>query len=282
MHIGSLYSALASYLQARSKNGKWLLRIDDLDTPRNVPGAAETIIKTLEHFGLNWDDNIHYQSQQIECYQAALDLLDRLKLLYPCICSRKSLNQYHKDHPEEKPSYPGFCRNKSINRNEAHALRIRVGNKECSFTDALQGQINQNLALQPGDFIIKRRDHIFAYQLAVVVDDQKQQVTEVVRGYDLLNSTANQIYLQQLLKYSKPTYMHVPVIVDQLGNKLSKQYGAKAVDEHSSVAILYSLLGLLRQNPPKEMHRASVSEILNWAIPNWNPEPLKKVVQLNA
>lgn len=282
MHTGSLYSALASYLQARSKKGKWLLRIDDLDTPRNVPGAADSIIKTLDNFGLYWDDEIFYQSHQIERYQAALDKLDKLNLLYPCICSRKSLNRYHNDHPEKKPAYPGFCRNKRINREEAHALRIRVADKVCSFTDALQGETYHNLALLPGDFIIKRRDHIIAYQLAVVVDDQEQQVTEVVRGFDLLNSTGNQIYLQKLLNFSNPTYLHVPIIVDQLGYKLSKQYGAKPVDEHSPAAILCSLLGLLKQNPPRELSRTSVSEILNWAILNWNPDSLKKIVQLNA
>lgn len=282
MHIGSLYSALASFLQARSKNGKWLLRIDDLDTPRNVPGAADTIIKTLEHFGLHWDDSILYQSQQIDSYKAALDTLDQFNRLYPCICSRKSLTQYHKDHPEKKSAYPGFCRNKTINGSQPHALRIRVEDSYCSFSDALQGTFSQNLAQQTGDFIVKRRDHIIAYQLAVIVDDQEQQVTEVVRGYDILDSTAKQIYLQQLLNFPTPTYMHIPVIVDQLGYKLSKQYGAKPVDAHTPVAILYTLLGLLKQNPPKELNQASVTELLNWALLNWNPDPLKKIVQLYA
>ena len=267
---------MASFLQARSKQGKWLLRIDDLDTPRNVAGATEQILRTLEIFGLNWDDSILYQSLNSDSYQAALDDLAQQNLLYPCICSRKTLYQYHQRNPTA-PAYPGLCRNRRITSDTPHSLRIKTEDKEISFLDGLQNQIHQNLALEHGDFILKRKDRIIAYQLSVVVDEHTQGITEVVRGVDLMDSTPKQIFLQQQLGYKIPKYMHVPVIIDQLGNKLSKQTFAQAIDDKNPQQTLYKTLSLLKQNPPIDLQTAPVATQLSWAIEHWNPEILKKI-----
>ena len=276
MHFGSLCTALASFLQARSKQGKWLLRIDDLDTPRNVAGATEQILRTLEIFGLNWDDCILYQSLNSDSYQAALDDLEQQNLLYPCICSRRTLSQYRHNNPAA-PAYPGLCRNRQITPDTPYSLRIKTEDKEISFQDGLQNQIHQNLALEHGDFILKRKDRIIAYQLSVVVDEHAQGITEVVRGVDLIDSTPKQIFLQQQLGYKTPKYMHVPVIIDQLGYKLSKQTFAQAIDENFPEQTLYKTLSLLKQNPPVDLQTAPIATQLNWAIEHWNPESLKKI-----
>lgn len=276
MHFGSLFSALASFLQARSQNGTWLLRIDDLDTPRNVSGAADNILKTLEHFGLHWDGSILYQSRNTEAYFHALETLDQVGLLYPCTCSRQKLSQYRKNHPD-RSGYPGICRNKPLDRSIPHALRIKTSDTLISLEDALQGRSSHQMADQHGDFIVKRRDRIIAYQLAVVVDDRIQQITEVVRGFDLLESTPKQIFLQQLLDYNTPGYMHVPVITDREGSKLSKQTFARAVDIKKPEKVLFELLLLMNQKPPEELESITVNEIISWAIKNWNSDALKNI-----
>ena len=276
LHLGSLYAAVASFLQARSREGKWFVRIDDLDSNRNLPGAADGILTTLEAFGLFWDDSVLYQSKQLESYHTALAQLKQQQLLYPCICTRKALIQYH-THNSGSKVYPEFCRNKQISENQEHALRIKTKNIDISFTDQLQGKITENLRQQQGDFILKRKDQIIAYQLAVVIDDQIQQVTEIVRGIDLLDSTTRQIYLQQKLGLNPQQYMHIPVIVDQQGCKLSKQTFATAVDHKAARATLFMILNLLKQSPPTELYNAPVEQQLVWAVANWNPENLKKV-----
>ncbi len=276
LHLGSLFAALASFLQARAKKGKWLLRIDDLDSFRNVPGASDTILKTLEAFGLYWDDAVFYQSHKTSHYKTALLQLDQQQLLYPCICTRKGLIQYHKQRPGPA-IYPGFCKNQTIPENLPHALRIRTEDIEISFHDQIQGLYSANIQRAYGDFILKRKDQVIAYQLAVVVDDYHQQITEVVRGIDLLDSTYKQIYLQQKLGLSPLRYMHIPVIVDQLGCKLSKQTFATAVGPKTASFTLHRLLVLLNQSPPEELSKAPVLQQLNWAIENWNPDQLKKI-----
>lgn len=270
LHLGSLYTALASFLDARKHNGQWLLRIDDIDTPRNVDGSAESIAHDLEIFGLHWDQQIFYQNQSLQPYHSGIDKLVNEQHLYSCICSRKSLLQY-------PHSYPGFCRNKVIDQNESHALRIKTRDSILTFQDQLHGNISQNLAENPGDFIVKRKDRIIAYQLAVVIDDFQQNITHVVRGYDLLDSTPRQIYIQKLLGFSNPEYMHVPIIVDHHGDKLSKQTHAEAVNTEKPVETLFLLLTLLKQNPPDILRKATVAEILDWAIAHWNPQKLKKI-----
>ena len=264
LHIGSLYTALASFLQARSQQGLWLLRIDDLDTPRNIKGSADSILKTLETFGLHWDGRVAYQSQTLELYHEILVQLTQDKLIYPCTCSRKTLTAV----------YSGICRNKQILPNSPYSLRIKTDNRTIAFNDGLQGLMCQNLA-DHGDFILKRKDQIIAYQFAVVIDDDRQHINHVVRGYDLLDSTPRQIYLQQLLGLVTPDYMHVPVIIDEQGYKLSKQTLATAVDINKPHAVIFELLNLLKQNPPGELQYAPLSELLSWSIENWNPNLLK-------
>lgn len=201
-----------------------------------------------------------------------MDELERQQLTYSCVCSRKELAEYFSalGISDENTIYPGICRNKLIPAAPS-AIRIKTGATEITFQDQLQGRISQNLASQQGDFILKRKDGIIAYQFAVVVDDKLQQVNHVVRGCDLLEETPKQIYLQQLLGLPTPNYMHVPVIVDQNGYKLSKQTLATAVDTQSPNLTLFDLLVLLKQNPPDELNGAPVAELMDWAIGNWQP-----------
>ena len=274
LHLGSLYTALASFLQARSQQGKWLLRIDDLDIPRNVKGAADAILRTLDSVGLYWDEQVIYQSRCLDSYHDSLNNLRQRQLLYPCSCSRKDLMAV--------TVYNGICRNKSPQSDIASALRLKTDSRLISFEDGLQGLISHNLAKQHGDFILKRKDGIIAYQFAVVIDDNLQQVNQIVRGIDLLTETPKQIYLQQLLGMPSPDYMHVPIIVDQHGYKLSKQTRATAVDLTKPHSVIFNLLCLLKQNPPLELQHTPVTELINWAVTHWSIEPLKNSKQVNA
>ncbi|MGR8980467.1 MAG: tRNA glutamyl-Q(34) synthetase GluQRS [Gammaproteobacteria bacterium] len=274
LHLGSLYTALAGFLQARSRRGKWLLRIDDLDTPRNVPGSAESILTTLESFGLHWDGPVDYQSRHIDEYEQALNHLMKNQLTYPCICSRKTLASGTTDH-RQPDAYPGYCRNRQIPPGRAYALRIKTDNRVISFEDELHGRMTHRIGRQDGDFILKRKDRIFAYQFAVVIDDDRQEINHIVRGFDLLNETPKQIFLQQILGLKRPAYMHVPLIVDGDGFKLSKQTCAPAVDSNRPQTVLFELLRWLKQNPPLELKTGSVSELLDWAVTHWNPASLK-------
>ncbi len=270
LHYGSLYTALASFLQVRSQQGLWLLRIDDLDVPRNVKGSANSILKTLDAFGLFWDDCVVYQSQYLDVYHDILDQLVKDKLVYPCTCSRKMLTDI----------YSGVCRDKQTPPSSPYSLRIKTDSRIISFNDELQGLISHNLAKQHGDFILKRKDQIIAYQFAVVIDDDRQNINHVVRGFDLLDSTPRQIYLQQILGLVTPDYMHVPVIIDEQGYKLSKQTLATAVDIKKPNAVIFELLTLLKQNPPGELQHAPSTELLAWAIEHWNPGMLKNLTAI--
>ncbi len=269
MHWGSLYTALASYLQAKSKFGRWLVRIDDLDSPRNVAGSSETILATLEKLGLQWDGAVAYQSERLDRYQSALKQLSHLGILYPCRCSRKNLKNYREKHPD-KPKYPGFCRHLDLATDASHALRIKTSHQTVAFPDLLQGENSTCLHTTEGDFIILRKDQIIAYQLAVVIDDHDAGVTDIVRGYDLLDSTFKQIYLQHKLGLPTPWYCHIPIIVDKHGEKLSKQSCAKPVNCKSPNKVLYNLLIQLKQEPPQSLSDAPVTELLAWAISNWD------------
>lgn len=272
MHLGSLYTALASFLDARSRQGRWLLRIDDIDTPRNVEGAGEAILRCLEAFGLHWDGKVYYQSRHLADYQ---DVLNQLQpQLFACRCSRKKL--------ANQPIYPGFCRDLGLALEKNCALRLQAPYTNIGFNDALQGRFEQNLAREVGDYVIKRRDGLFAYQLAVVVDDHIQGITHIVRGADLLDSTPRQIYTQNLLGYATPHYMHLPLIVDDEGNKLSKQTLAAPVEAAQPAETLFAVLALLRQQPPADLQRAPLAELLQWAIAHWQPERLKKTRAIQA
>lgn len=266
LHAGSILAALASYLDARACGGHWLVRIEDLDPPRESPEAAADILRTLEALGLTWDESIVYQSQRSEAYRAALAQLDSQSLLYACNCSRQKLGGLS--------VYPGWCRDHHIVRGSATALRCRVADKSITFTDRLQGTFSQQLAQDVGDFVVHRRDGLFAYQLAVVVDDAWQGITDVVRGIDLLDSTPRQIYLQQQLGYATPGYAHVPIIVNAEGQKLGKQQHATPVDATRPAAVLYRTLQRLRQEPDVALAQAAPHDILAWAIAHWQPRKL--------
>lgn len=277
LHLGSLYTALASYLQARSLGGEWYLRIDDIDAPRCAPGATEGILRTLEHFGLLWDGPVVYQSQFRQDYQNALDRLTQIDLIYPCQCTRKSLAPYG-------TVYPGFCRQQVINRARPHSLRIKTDDREILLRDCLQGQFQQQLNRTCGDFVVRRRDRIFAYHLTVVVDDSLMGISEVVRGSDLLDCTPRQIYLQQLLDIQTPAYMHLPVLTHANGLKLSKQTHAPAIGSAKPEPVLYRLLQWLGQNPPEFLKDAPKEEILEYAVEHWNAKnlPSKRQIAIMA
>ncbi|WP_081917875.1 tRNA glutamyl-Q(34) synthetase GluQRS [Methylobacter sp. BBA5.1] len=276
LHFGSLYTALAGFLQARSQQGKWLLRIDDLDTPRNAQGSIDHILKTLEIFGLHWDDTVYYQSQHLDVYKDTLHELMENRLVYACTCSRKTLAEANP--AQTRPDiYPGICRDKMPPPRTPHSLRIKTDNRIISFQDELQGLISQNLAEQHGDFILKRKDGIIAYQFAVVIDDCRQYINHIVRGFDLLDSTPKQIYLQQQLGLPSLQYMHVPIIIDTQGYKLSKQTLAQAVDLKAPHKLIFELLTLLKQQPPDELKGVEAIELLDWAIAHWDPTPLEKL-----
>lgn len=263
LHIGSLYTALASYLQAKAWGGAWLLRIDDLDPPRTVPGSADKIRRTLEALGLNWDGPARYQSQRGEAYRAALARLETDGLIYPCTCSRKDLDGH--------AVYPGFCRSRAPGSvRESHALRVVTAGARISFEDRVRGRVEQNLETEVGDFILYRRDHVFAYHLATVLDDAELGITDVLRGLDLLDSTPRQIYLQRRLGLPEPTYAHIPILVDSQGQKLSKQTFAPEAETRDPGGVLFRLLNLLNQHPPAELVAAPAPEILAWAVEHWD------------
>ncbi len=268
LHMGSLITAVASYCQARVKNGQWLLRIEDIDPPREVPGATTDIINSLEQLGFEWDGEIIYQSNRIDFYQHALEKLQQSELIYACGCSRSELAA-SATSSRYGIRYAGTCRHGLSKGKMARSLRVIVPDKSSHFMDAIQGEHEQNLQRDIGDFVVKRADGQMAYQLAVVVDDAEQKVTEVVRGSDLLDSTARQIYLQQCLGVPSPTYAHIPVLVNAAGEKLSKQTGARPVEIKSAGAALVHALCYLNQQPPPSLQNASVNEIWSWTIEHW-------------
>ncbi|WP_321791926.1 tRNA glutamyl-Q(34) synthetase GluQRS [Caballeronia sp. J97] len=242
LHAGSLVSALASFLDARAHAGSWIVRIEDVDAPRTVPGAADEILATLDHFGMHPDEPPVWQSERGDAYQVAFERLQGTGLIYPCGCTRReiadSLVNAHARHATL--AYPGTCRN-GLHGKPARAWRLRVPDGDAAvvtFVDRWQGAQTQNLATEVGDFALKRADGLWAYQLAVVVDDADAGISHVVRGADLLDSTARQIYLQQCLGVSTPVYLHVPVVNNGIGEKLSKQTGAAALDRNAPLDAL--------------------------------------------
>ena len=270
LHFGSLIAAVASYLEASANNGKWLIRIEDLDKPREMAGAADDILRTLEGFGFEWDDEIVYQSQRAEAYEEALQTLKSRNLVYPCTCSRKEIADSALEIGLEGAIYPKTCLTHAPQANSQAALRAITLDENIRFNDAIQGEISQNLAKQIGDFVLKRADGFFAYQLAVVVDDAAQSITHVVRGADLLDSTPRQIYLQQLLDLPTPYYAHVPITVNAQGEKLSKQTLAEPISMRLAGQQLFDALRFLGQNPPTETQNATLGAMWRWAFANWS------------
>ncbi len=281
LHFGSLVAAVGSYLDAKHHHGTWLVRMEDLDAPRCMPGAADDILRTLEAFGLHWDEDVIYQSQRTAAYDEALHKLQSIGAVYPCCCTRKEIADSAL-HGIDGPVYPGTCRHGIPAGREGRAWRVRTDDDPVGFNDELQGRIAQHLESEIGDFVVKRADGLYAYQLAVVVDDAFQHITHIVRGCDLLASTPRQIHLQRLLGLPTPAYMHLPVAVNAQGEKLSKQTLAPAISTDDAVATLISALDFLRQQPPAELRQGNVEEVLGWAVKNWQPERLKGCRQIPA
>ncbi len=270
LHLGSLTGALASYLDAKANNGVWLVRIEDLDPPREIPGSANAILHSLETHGLNWDREILYQSDRHHAYREILDKLTQRKLTFYCSCSRRELRE------AGNTIYPGTCRKKQLTSSENAALRLRINNQHITIEDLFQGPLSWELEDQVGDFIILRRDGLFAYQLAVVVDDIHQGVTHVVRGTDLLDSTPKQAYLYSLLDKNCPQFGHFPVIVDEFNNKLSKQAKAQALNNSDWRRNLLNALAALGQKLPPTLSQESPLHILKWAVEHWSRNLVSK------
>ncbi len=268
LHLGSLYTAAASYLDARAAGGRWLVRIEDLDVPRVVPGSAAAMLRTLRLFGFEWDDEAVRQSERIERYAAALDGLKARGLTFECSCSRSELS--------DEDRYPGHCRERPLAAGRPTATRLRVDQGLVLFTDRVQGHFRQDVAAAVGDIVLRRRDQLFAYLLAVVVDDAAQGITHVVRGADLLDNTPRQMYLQRLLDVQHPLYAHVPVLTEPDGKKLAKSSRSAALDSGSALVQLIGVFDLLNLSPPPELTAVSIAEAWAWAIRRWNMDQVPR------
>lgn len=272
LHFGSLLAALASCLQSKSRSGLWLLRVEDIDPPREQEGATEEILAALDCYGFEWDGPVTYQSESEEKHLQVVSELRAAGLAYPCTCSRRDLAT-----AEQGPLgaiYPGTCRNGC--EGDEFAVRVRTDDAVVEFVDLLQGTQRQDLDTESGDFVILRRDGLIAYHLAVVVDDFEQGVTEIVRGIDLLDSTPRQIHLQRLLDYRTPAYLHIPVAENRQGQKLSKLTGAPALPMDNVNQVLTAALDALGQQPPHDLAHCSRRDIWSWAIRNWRPDVMAK------
>lgn len=272
--MGSLVSALASYLDARAHQGSWLVRIEDIDPPREMPGAADLILRCLDDHGLHWDESVLYQSHRAEAYEATLAHLESLQVLYPCNCTRQDLAKMGR-------IYNGHCRHQPIKPEPPAALRVMLLDFPAHssgippvaityFEDIFQGIQQENLIETGGDPILKRKDGLYAYPLAVVVDDAEQKITHVIRGMDLLEVTARQVFLFGLLNQATPLYGHVPLITFADGLKLSKQNRAPALIAAKAHENLWQALEYLGQNPPIELQREPIEQILQWATTHWD------------
>ena len=268
LHFGSLVAAVGSFLEARAQDGTWLLRIEDLDRPRCVPGAEDSIRRTLDALGLHADGEVLRQSERDEVYAAALAELEVLGVLYGCACTRREIADSALAGIDG-PVYPGNCRDGLPPGRAARAWRLRCDGAHITFEDRIQGRISHNLEREVGDFVLKRADGLYAYQLAVVVDDAAQGITDVVRGADLLDSTTRQILLQRLLGISTPVYAHLPVAVNAQGEKLSKQTLAAAVDVREPVPLLNRVLEFLGQPPVADCEVDDLDTFWAEAISGW-------------
>ena len=266
LHFGSLVAALGSYLDARAQGGEWLLRIEDVDAPRTVPGAEASILNTLEALGFTWDGPVVRQSERLDVYHGALVRLQAEGLVYPCACTRSEIAARTSEASVDGGLlYPGTCRAGLPAGVAARAWRLRVPDREFAFVDRVQGAHRQNLEREVGDFILLRADGQYAYQLAVVVDDALQGVNAVVRGVDLLDSTPRQMWLQECLGVPTPTYAHLPVAVNAVGEKLSKQTRAPAVDPRQGSRVLAEVMRFLGFDVPAGLRQAPLPEFWVWA-----------------
>ena len=277
LHFGSLVAALASYLDARAQGAQWIVRMEDLDEPRTRPGAADAILATLEHCGFEWDGPVIFQSRRTELYRAAFERLIAAGAVYACSCTRKEIADSTLAIDGARV-YPGTCRHGLAPGRTARAFRVRTDDATIEFADRLQGPIRQGVARETGDFVLLRADGFFAYQLAVVVDDAAQQVTDIVRGADLLDSTARQVHLQRLLGLATPTYLHLPVAVNADGEKISKQAGADA----TGAPDLPRAFAFLGHAVPAGIANAPAGELLAWGRANWDASRVPKVRAIRA
>ncbi len=264
LHMGSLVAAVGSYIRARANNGLWLVRMEDLDPPREQQGASDHILHTLQTHGLKWDSEVLYQSQRNTAYQDAVDNLLQQKKAYYCCCSRKQLMNYAKKGVYGL-IYPGNCR--SSNHSDANtSVRLRTDDQKICFNDQKKGAVCQRLESELGDFVIKRADGYFAYQLAVIVDDETQGITEVVRGEDLLDNTPRQIHLQHLLNYNTPDYLHLPLVTNEVGEKLGKQTHAPPLNNATPAQNLIEALRFLGLPIANSQVSLTPEAILQWSI----------------
>ena len=265
-------AGLGSYLDARAHGGRWLLRMEDLDTPRVIPGCAAQMLRTLEHFALTWDGPVQYQSQRPDPYRDALQRLQAQGATFECSCTRAERRG--------EGGYTGTCR-AGPTRPGPTATRLRVGDDVVRFEDRIQGGCRFELA-ERGDVILRRRDGLIAYQLAVVVDDAGQGITDIVRGADLLDSTPWQITLQEALGLAPVRYAHLPLVTEPTGPKLAKSRRSVALDPAQAGPQLHQALGLLRQAPPAELKAAPAAELIDWAIGHWDVGPLRGLARVPA
>ena len=273
LHFGTLLAALGSYLQAKCCAGKWLIRIEDLDPPRVVPGAADTMLRLLEQLGFAWDGEIIYQSHRFARYQQVLEQLREQERVFACSCTRREILASAPHPGEEGPVYPGTCREGIRGSRSERAMRLRVPDEDIIFRDGIFGELKQNLEKEVGDFVLHRADGLFAYQLAVVVDDIDAGVTQVVRGADLLSSTPRQIYLYHCLNTIFPDYFHLPLAFGDNDKKLSKRNGdIGLITRENGANMLWRALDFLNQSPPEEMFNAAPAELLCWGRENYHVE----------
>ena len=277
LHFGSLVAALASYCDARAHHGEWLLRIEDVDLPRRRAGAAEAITATLSAYGFVWDGPVLRQSDRGALYEQALDRLGDQGLLFACACTRREL-EASAPGPSGERIYPGTCRGGLVAGSEGRSWRVAVDNTPIAFTDRLQGRQQQRLDRDVGDFVVRRADRLFAYQLAVVVDDALQGITDVVRGADLLASTPRQIWLQRRLGFPTPTYLHHPIAIDRSGQKLSKETGAAQLPDEPLPALCRAWRFLGQPVPDRPLR--SVEAFWRWATHAWDARALPPVTML--
>lgn len=275
LHFGSMVAAIGSYCDARANGGSWHVRIDDLDPLRVAPGAADSILRCLEAYGLQWDGRVVHQSERNAAYHAAIHRLRDAGRIFPCACSRMEVAGIAQPGVAS-PVYPGTCRQGVNSGRRARALRVQVENVEVGFDDLLQGRIERSMARQIGDFILYRADHVYAYHLACVVDDAEEGITHVVRGADLIDSSPRQIYLQRLLGLPTPEYLHLPIAVDRGGQKLSKQALSRAVTPGEAAAVIREVLAFLGQSAPHDLAALPPAQALQLGVENWSRERLPR------
>ena len=273
LHFGSLVTALASYLDARANGGKWLVRVEDLDPPREVTGSSALILDQLRALGMDWDGDVLYQSNRLSAYESILEQLEHRKVCFHCDCSRQRVSGL-------EGIYDGRCRSRELASTPGLAIRLKIIPETVRFTDGIQGDYAQNLEREVGDFILRRKGGLFAYQLAVVADDAMQEITHIVRGYDLLSSTPRQIYLQQLLGLPTPSYAHIPIVVNELGQKLSKQHFAEPIDLKNAPSLLVSALQFLGMTPPPTLIGAAPAALMAWGAKHWDIQRVPKLAKM--